>query len=179
MRVSRRLEKAGAQTEKDPHRGLVLLARLGRSEAALVGIGASLYQPFRDAVVAAWSAAEGAEPVDLPTATLVSWRRWREPTAGRVVDWAQREGHSVLVVVDDDGHARHDAMLQLEALRQFAERPSVAMVTIDGIDLFARRRFLVHVGAGNQSSPHDIVRDLADRAGAVGYEVVADPDRSV
>jgi len=178
-RVCARIEKARARAAGDPHRGLASLARLGRREVALVGLGGPLHQPFRDAVIVAWTGIRGGDPVKLPTATLVSWRRWREPTASSVVEWARRQDHSVLVVVDDDGHSRRDAVLQLDALRQFAERPSVAMVTIDGIDLFARRRFLVHVGAGEVGVPRDIIRELADRAGAVGYEVVTDPDGSV
>jgi len=154
-----------------------VLARLGRREVSLVGIGAPLHEEFRDALVAAWAAADGAEPLRIAAATLVSWRRWREPTTARVVEWARREDHPVLAVVDDDGRARHDAVLQLTALRVLAERQSVVMVTFDGIDLFARRSFLAHTSAGAGGGvPVGIVAALADDAAAIGYEVVADPE---
>ena len=178
VRVSSRIEKAGARAARDPERALAELARLGRREVALTGVGAPLHEPFRDAVTATWSEMKGTDPTTLPTATLVTWRRWREPSVERVVEWARREHHTVLAIVDDEGRAQGDALLQLDALLVFAERPSAAMVIFDGLDLFARCSFLAHVGVGGGGSPHDIVRELADRAGAVGYEVVADPDRS-
>ncbi len=161
-----------AAANPDPRRSLRRLDRIGRSATDLVGFGGDHHETFRRAVVSAWRRGEPNRlHRDLPTVAATLWSRWPSPTVSELTIWAREEDAGALAVFDQGGVARSDGLLQLNALRLLADDDRLVVVVAGEGDVFLRRRFLLQVGSAARLDVEEVIQELRDAAGVLGYRV--------
>lgn len=169
-RVRAKVERCAASS--DPRRSLGKLERIGRASSDLVGFGGVLHDVFRAAVTDAWRRSEPDRiRRSLPTVSSRPWGSWPVARISDLAAWAHDEKVDVLALLEEDGRAGGDAMIQLDALRRLAGDDRLAMVVVDGAELFVRRRFVLQAGSAARGELSDVVRELADGAEVLGYRV--------
>lgn len=166
------LESLSEGLPQNPQSLLKQLEKIGRQFYECFGLGKSLHDDYRQALIEVEKRLPASElsPYPFPTVEVIPWETWQYPTLGNLVEQAEKAVPEILYLTAPLKRSHRNTLAELDALRLFSKDPRIGMVVIGEEDMMFRREFLHEAGQRISPDTEDIGQDLADFASSNDWE---------